>query len=111
MGAIEPASNALRAIAVDKNALESETDWQAVENDAIQLIATSSTISIGGSGAADKKLAKKAQWTDNVRTMTKSRLVIFDAARERDDYATLDTGNLLVKPCGACHSAFPVDSR
>lgn len=111
VGAIEPASNALWALALEENEPKTEAEWRAVEHAAIQLLAATAATSLGGAGAGDRALAQNEQWREYSRDMAAITRDVLSAARERDYYATIDTANLLIEPCGACHSAFPVDSQ
>lgn len=111
VGAIEPASNALWAIALEENAPKTEVDWKAVESEAIQLLAATSATSLGGSGQGEQAMARQEEWQKYSRQMADISLQILEAARNRNYEAALDAGNFLIEPCGACHSAFPVDSR
>jgi hypothetical protein len=111
VGAIEPASNALWAIALEENEPSSEAAWQAVENEAIQLLAATSAISLGGSGKNDNNLAQQTKWQEYSAQMAEITMEILKAARRRDYEATLDASNFLIEPCSACHSAFPRESN
>jgi hypothetical protein len=62
VGAIEPASNAVWAIALEENQPKTDEDWKATEHQAIQLLAATSAISLGGSGENDNKMARQENW-------------------------------------------------
>lgn len=111
VGAIEPASNTLWAIALEENEPKTEEEWTAVEQEAIQLLAASSAISLGGSGPSDIKLAQQEKWQEYSRQMTEITMDVLKAVRNRNYEAAMDASNFLIEPCGACHSAFPMESR
>ncbi|MGQ9427293.1 hypothetical protein ACXYTJ_14355 [Gilvimarinus sp. F26214L] len=111
VGAIEPASNALWAIALEENAPTTEDGWTAVEHEAIRLLAASSAISLGGSGEQDRAWAADPRWQQYSRDMAGITLNILEALRARNYDAALDAGNALIEPCGACHSDFPGSSQ
>lgn len=111
VGAIEPASNAIWAIALEENRPKTDEAWKAVEYQVIQLLAATSAISLGGSGKDDNKLARQEKWQAYSLQMADITLDILKAIRARDYEAALDASNLLIEPCGACHSAFPMESR
>ncbi|MCW8195240.1 hypothetical protein F6455_10620 [Proteobacteria bacterium 005FR1] len=111
VGAIEPASNALWAIALEENEPKTAEQWKAVEHEAIQLLAATSAMSLGGSGPSDKKLAQHEKWQEYSRQMAEITMDILKAVRDRNYEAAMDASNFLIEPCGACHSAFPMESR
>jgi hypothetical protein len=111
VGAIEPASNALWAIGLEENEPKTDEQWKAVEHEAIQLLAATSAMSLGGSGPSDRKLAQQEKWQEYSRQMADITLEILKAVRARDYEAAMDASNFLIEPCGACHSAFPMESR
>ncbi|GAB1255897.1 hypothetical protein NBRC116494_03990 [Aurantivibrio plasticivorans] len=110
VGAIEPASNAIWAIGMDENMPQSESDWQALENEVFQMMAATAAISLGGSGANDNAWAKQDAWQLMTQQMATISSDILTAVRARDYDATLEASNYLIEPCGACHSAFPGES-
>ncbi len=110
-GVIEPASNTLWAAAMDENIPKTDSDWKTLEQAAIQLLTASATISQGGSGVNDNAWAGSDNWAMYNQQMAELSTQILELIRERKYDDMLDAGNLLVEPCGACHTAFPGESQ
>ncbi|MGI1679196.1 MAG: hypothetical protein K6L75_10720 [Cellvibrionaceae bacterium] len=108
---IEPASNTLWAAALDENIPQTDEDWKKLEQAAIQLMSATSAISLGGTGESDKNWAATQEWQAYNQQMAELSSTILKLVRERKYDDMLDAGNFLVEPCGACHTAFPGDSK
>jgi len=107
VGAIEPASNSIWAIALEENAPRNEDDWKAIEREIIQLLAATSATSLGSTLEKEREWAKDPRWTSYSKDMMEVTVMMLDAARARDYEGTMDASNLLVESCGGCHQAFP----
>ncbi|MGH1471807.1 MAG: hypothetical protein ACRBCS_11475 [Cellvibrionaceae bacterium] len=110
-GIIEPASNTLWGAALDDNIPQTNSDWDTLEQAAIQLIVATSSISSGGSGINDNAWANTEEWQTYNDQMASVSEEILNLIRERKYDDMLDAGNVLIEPCGACHTAFPGDSQ
>ena len=109
-GMIEPITNALWAVAMDENIPESDSDWQALENQSIQLLTVSAALSLGGSGPMDKKWAQDEKWKIHLLDMIKIGKQFLQASRDKNYQGLLDAGEVLIEPCGNCHADFPVEN-
>jgi hypothetical protein len=108
--------NALMVAQVDHSAHElwdaasartlTRSDWQRVEQHAIQLVASGTLISLGGTGIADAGWVTAPQWQEWTRTMTEAALAAQAAARNADQDALSDAGEMLIDACQGCHQAF-----
>jgi len=107
VGAIEPASNGLWAVAMEENAPQNDRDWKALESHAIQLISATSAMTLGGTGAGDMARAKDPRWRDYSEQLLRISKQALDAARNQDLDGVLDAGNVLIEPCSNCHADFP----
>ncbi len=108
--------NALMVALVDHSAHElwragssqtlSPLDWRTVEQHAIQLVASGTLISLGGTGAADAGWVATPAWQEWSQRMTDSALAALEAVRETDQGALNRAGGALIAACQGCHDAF-----
>ena len=80
--------------------------WQTAEQHAIQLIASGSLISLGGTGIADAGWVTAPAWQEWSQTMTDAALAARAAIRNFDQDALNDAGSTLLDSCQGCHLAF-----
>lgn len=87
--------------------LQSDAEWQAVENAAITVIAAGNLLAAGGAGPQEAALAKQADWqTYNDQMIAAARAVI-TAVNDRDEEALSAAGNdSLYPPCESCHQQY-----
>lgn len=107
VGAIEPASNAIWAIALEENAPQNEDDWKAIEHEIIQLMAATAATSLGSTSEKEQEWAKDPRWRAYSKEMMDYAVMMLEAARARDYEGTMDASNFMVESCGGCHQAFP----
>lgn len=107
VGAIEPASNAIWAIALEENAPQDEKDWKAIEHEILQFMAATAATSLGSTLEAEQDWIKDPRWKAYSKEMMDYAVMMLEAARARDYEGTMDASNLMVETCGACHQAFP----
>ncbi|MDH3421182.1 MAG: cytochrome c [Gammaproteobacteria bacterium] len=108
--------NALMVALVDHSAHElwragsaqtlSALDWRTVEQHAIQLIASGTLISLGGTGVADAGWVAAPAWQEWNQRMTDGALAALAAVRATDQDALNAAGSALVDACQGCHQAF-----
>ena len=113
---VQTSINALMVALVDHSAHElwqagssqtlSPLDWRTVEQHAIQLIASGTLVSLGGTGAADAGWVATPAWQDWSQRMTDAAQAALEAARETDQGALNRAGGALVAACQGCHDAF-----
>jgi hypothetical protein len=80
-------------------------DWDRAEQHAIQLIASGTLISLGGT-IADTGWVAAPSWQEWSRGMTDAALAAQAAIRAFDQDALNDAGNRLLDACQGCHQAF-----
>lgn len=112
--------NALMVALVDHSAHElweaayEETltgrDWQALEQHAVQLVASGTLISLGGTGAADTGWVSSPAWQRMSQEMTDAALAALAAVENQDQAALEAAGGDLVTSCESCHETFKPDS-
>lgn len=107
VGAVEPASNAIWAIALEENAPQNESDWKAIEHEIIQLMAATAATSLGSTSDKEQEWTRDPRWKSYSKEMMDYTLMMLEAARARDYEGTMDASNLMVESCGGCHQAFP----
>jgi hypothetical protein len=84
-------------------------DWQRAEQHAIQLVASGTLISLGGTGIADAGWVSAPAWQDWSRIMTGAASAALAAVRNLDQDALNVAGGTLIEACEGCHQAFKPD--
>jgi len=84
-------------------------DWQTVEQHAIQLVASGTLVSLGGTGVADQGWVRAPAWQEWAQTMTDGALAALAAVRNADQDALSDAGGVIVESCVGCHEVFKPD--
>ena len=110
-GVFEPVSNALWAVALDENIPQTDEDWKALENQSIQLLTVSAALSLGGSGPKDIAWTQDERWQQHLQQMVEIGNGFLAASRDKNYQGLLDAGEVLIEPCGNCHTDFPGDSE
>jgi hypothetical protein len=94
---------------------ESETDWKAVEQYAIQLIASGDYITYGSAGEGDANWVERTGWKVYSQDLADTGMMALDAAIRRDMTGVLAAGDNLVTVCESCHQEYrlapPFDVR
>lgn len=85
-------------------------DWQAVEQHAIQLIATGTLVSLGGTGVADQGWVMAPAWQEWTQRMTDGAIAALAAVEDSDQDALNDAGGMIVESCAGCHEVFKPES-
>ena len=84
-------------------------DWQVAEQHAIQLVASGTLVSLGGTGVADKSWVKAPAWQEWSRSMTDAALAALTAVQNVDQDALNGAGRRIIEACEGCHQAFKPD--
>jgi cytochrome c556 len=84
----------------------SAIDWQEVEHHAIQLIASRSAISMGGTGVNDAMWIAQTSWREYVNMLNNASLLALESARQQDVAQLSQAGDLLVESCELCHRQY-----
>ena len=111
--------NALMVALVDHSAHElweaasaetlSAREWQTAEQHAIQLIASGTLISLGGTGVADAGWVKSPAWQEWTQAMTQGALAALTAVQNADQEALSEAGAAIIDSCEGCHQVFKPD--
>lgn len=87
--------------------LETDSDWQNVENAAITVIAAGNLIQSGGAGDEEIEEAQQEQWQFFTRQMISAAKKALVAVADRDEAALSQIGNDdLYPPCESCHRVY-----
>ena len=89
-----PASNALFNVA--REAPEGDSDWEAVQNNAVILAESGNLLLIGNR-------AKDQVWTKTSQAMVDAGAAALKAAEAKDVDAVIEVGNRIVDACETCH--------
>jgi len=102
-GIITPATNTIWGA----YQLETDAQWQELENAAYAVIGAANLLAIGGSAEGEAEAASTEQWQEfNAQMLAASRQVLA-AVAARDEEALSDIGNnALYPPCEGCHQQF-----
>tara|TARA_X000000950_G_C13906490_1_gene657096 strand:+ start:2895 stop:3290 length:396 start_codon:yes stop_codon:yes gene_type:complete len=102
-GIITPATNTIWGA----YQLETDAQWQEVENAAYAVIGAANLLAIGGSAEGEADAAATEQWQEfNAQMLAASRQVLA-AVAVRDEEALSDAGNnALYPPCEGCHQQY-----
>ena len=87
--------------------LQSDAEWQAVENAAMTVIAAGNLLSMGGAGEGEATLAQQAQWQEFNSQMIAAAREVLVAVNNKDEEALSSAGNdALYPPCESCHQQY-----
>lgn len=85
-----------------------EDDWTAVGLAAVNLIATSTLLSMPGSGPDDRQRVEHPDWLRRVSDFQNANLLVLAAVQRRDRPAFDRAADLLAETCQSCHRQFKV---
>jgi len=106
---IEPATNALWAVAMDENIPQTDADWAMLEQAANNLINASHTLEAGGTAPNETLWAQQPEWITNNQRMAELGVAMLNSIHNKDYDGLLETGFILIEPCSACHMAFSTE--
>lgn len=85
-----------------------EDDWTAAGLAAVNLIATSTLLSVPGSGHSDRARVEDPDWLVRVADFQNASVTVLAAVQGRDRPAFDRAADLLAETCQSCHSQFKV---
>ena len=100
---ITPATNAIWSF-YEPPAEESE--WVALEEAAVTMLAAASLTAAGGTGPMDSEWVRDPRWQAFNKIMLDASQDALDAIRARDHDALLQASDILYPPCEGCHMQF-----
>lgn len=84
-------------------------EWRIAEQHAIQLVASGTLISLGGTGVADSGWVTAPEWQRWSQSMTDAALAARTAIQNLDQDALSNAGGALIDACDGCHQVFKPD--
>lgn len=87
--------------------LQTDAEWQEVENAALTVIAAGQVMALGGSAEEDKVAAQETEWQQYNNAMMSAARAVIAAVAARDEEALFNAGNdQLYPPCESCHQRY-----
>lgn len=87
--------------------LQTEAEWQEIENAALSVIAAANLLSVGGAGEGESRMAAEADWQSHNQQMLDAARQVLLAVAEKDEEALFNAGNdALYPPCESCHQQY-----
>lgn len=87
--------------------LETEAEWQEVENAALTVIAAGDLLKTGGSAEGEMDIATQTEWQQYNNQMLAAARLVLSAVAARDEEALSSAGNdALYPPCESCHQRY-----
>lgn len=86
-----------------------EREWLLIEQHSLQLAASATLVSLGGSGPADKGWALSPAWQDWSRKLSAVAMSAHASAQTKNKAALRTAGEALVETCEGCHQVFKPD--
>ncbi|HEX3486826.1 MAG TPA: cytochrome c [Micropepsaceae bacterium] len=84
----------------------SDQEWALAEQDAINLIASATFISTGGTGAKDKQWVANADYQGWARDVQQTGIQIKAAVKAKDMMKLNDAADHLTEVCQSCHDKY-----
>ena len=81
-------------------------DWQEAEHHAIQIVASRSALSMGGTGVNDAMWIAQRSWREYVNQMNEAALLALASARTEDRAGLARAADMLVVTCEGCHQQY-----
>lgn len=108
VGVIDFSSHGIFSLATSKSGL-TDQDWFAAGLAALNLIGSSTLITVPGTGDNDAVWAADPKWRTYAAAMQAASVDAGVAVRNRDRVALLLAADRLAEACQACHDAFRPD--
>lgn len=107
VGIVDWSSYGVFYLATQDTAL-TEDDWTAAGLAAVNLIATSTLLSMPGSGYNDRQRVEHPDWLGRVADFQNTSVLVLAAVQGRDRPAFDRAADLLAQTCQSCHKQFKV---
>ncbi len=87
--------------------LQSQAQWQEVENAALTVIASGELLAAGGAADGEQASAAEADWQRYNNEMIAAARQVLTAVQQQDEEALSEAGNnALYPPCESCHQQY-----
>ena len=91
---------------IESAAKLSDREWLLAEEDAINIIASATLISMGGTGKKDREWVSNADWRAWTRDVQQTGLQIRAAVKAKDQKKLATAADHLVDVCQSCHDKY-----
>lgn len=89
--------------------LQTDAQWQEVEQAALTVIAAGNLLASGGAGAGEAAQAEEADWQRFNNQMIEAARQVIAAVNNKDEEALSAAGNdALYPPCESCHQQYQI---
>jgi hypothetical protein len=110
VGQVDHAASYILALVAEEAAPSGEEPWQEAEHNAIQLVSSTSAISMGGSGNNDAMWVVQSGWRQHTASLNDASVAALQASRKRDMAALRLATQQLSAACDACHAQYKPDT-
>jgi hypothetical protein len=106
VAAVDHAAHEIWNAPIKEKAPKNDKDWMELEHHALQLVASSRTILLAGTGKADAGWVQAPDWKKYAQALTDASTASVKAVREKNMDALNTAGDQLVMVCEGCHKVF-----
>jgi len=106
VGQVDHAAHEVLSLSLTDNQRLTIGAWQELEHHAIQLISSTSAITMGGSGVNDAMWVAQPGWRQFTGQMNGAASNALQAARTQDLPALMDAADDLRESCDGCHRQY-----
>jgi len=85
---------------------KTDANWRELERHAIQLLASGTLISLGGTGESDREWSQRPTWVTRAQALSHAALSSLNAIRARNLEQLVRANGLLTESCEGCHEEF-----
>ncbi|MCB1672891.1 MAG: hypothetical protein R3F41_04570 [Gammaproteobacteria bacterium] len=110
VGQVDHAANQILKLSMADQARLTIGDWQELEHSAIQLISSTSAITMGGAGVNDAMWVAQIGWRDYTSQLNTAATSALRAIRSKDLPALLSAADGIRESCDGCHQQYKPDT-
>ena len=88
------------------NAPKNDADWRRLERHAVQLLASATLISLGGTGQLDHEWSQQPGWKSEAQALRDAAIACLNAVRSKNFEAVVAANGPLTEACESCHEEF-----
>lgn len=109
VGQVDHSAHQLLQLSLEDQSQLTLGGWQELEHNAIQLISSTSAITMGGSGVNDALWVAQSGWREYTGLMNEAASRALRATRSQDLPALLSAADALRESCDSCHRQYKPD--
>lgn len=106
VGQIDHAANFVFQLGTNPDQQLISSAWEELEHHAIQLVASTSALTMGGAGENDAMWIAQPGWREYAQQFQDASLMALAASRRQDLVAVQVAGEALRAVCDACHAQY-----